>query len=103
MQCMCSFVPVVRSVVSHALFQHKAEQNIQHLKERKVTMAIKIISTQATMQEYDLRNISVDLSRKTGVLIRQSRKGSDKDHYESRLRQESLVPVAIAIRGETDD
>jgi hypothetical protein len=62
-------------------------------------MAIRIISTQAPIQEYDLGNIPVDRSRKTGVLIRQSRKGSDKNHYESRLRQESLVPVAMAIRG----
>ena len=66
-------------------------------------MAIKIVTAQAPMQEYDVGHISVDLGRKTGVLMRQSRKGSDKDHYESRLRQESLVPVAIVLRGDADD
>lgn len=66
-------------------------------------MAIKIINTLARTQEYDVGHISVDLGRKTGVLMRQSRKGADKDHYESRLRQESLVPIAIALRGDTDD
>jgi hypothetical protein len=53
--------------------------------------------------EYDLTGICVDLSRKTGVLIRQSRKKSDKNHYESRLRQETMVGVAIEIRGDEDD
>src|SRR5260221_7876098 len=67
-----------------------------------VSMSIKIITAPARMQGYDVGHISVDLGRKTGVLMRQSRKGADKDHYESRLRQESLVPVAIALRGETD-
>ena len=66
-------------------------------------MAIRIITAPNPLQDYDVGNISVDLSRKTGVLIRQSRRGSDKNHYESRLRQESLVPVAIAIRGDADD
>jgi hypothetical protein len=66
-------------------------------------MAIKIVNARALVLEYDVGQISVDLSRKTGVLMRQSRKGSDKDHYESRLRQESLVPVAVALRGDTDD
>lgn len=65
-------------------------------------MAIKIIDAQATIGEYDVGHIPVDLSRKTGVLIRQSGKGADKDHYESRLRQEGLVPIAIALRGDND-
>jgi DNA invertase Pin-like site-specific DNA recombinase len=52
--------------------------------------------------EYELRGINIDLSRKTGVLIRQSKKGADLDSRESRLRQESLVPVAIGLRGDTD-
>lgn len=64
-------------------------------------MPIKIVYT-AMMPEYDLRGISIDLSRKTGVLMRQSRKKSDQDHYESRLRQESLVSVAVALRNEED-
>jgi DNA invertase Pin-like site-specific DNA recombinase len=66
-------------------------------------MAIKIVTAQAPMEGYDIGQIPIDLSRKTGVLMRQSRKGSDKDHYESRLRQESLVPVAMALRGDADD
>jgi hypothetical protein len=66
-------------------------------------MAIKIVTAQTPMQGYDIGQIPIDVSRKTGVLIRQSRKGSDKNHYESRLRQESLVPLAMAMRGETDD
>ncbi len=52
--------------------------------------------------EYDLRGINIDLSRKTGVLIRQSKKGADIESRESRLRQEGLVPVAIELRREVD-
>ena len=64
-------------------------------------MAIKIVQS-ARSPEYDLSGINIDLTRKTGVLIRQSRKGADLDSRESRLRQESLVPVAIALRGDAD-
>jgi len=64
-------------------------------------MAITIIQS-ARSTEYDLRGITIDLSRKTGVLIRQSRKGADLNAHESRLRQESLVPVAVALRGDLD-
>ena len=63
--------------------------------------AIRILNAAAT-PEYDLRGINIDLSRKTGVLIRQSRKGADLDSRESRLRQEGLVPVAIQLRGDID-
>jgi DNA invertase Pin-like site-specific DNA recombinase len=65
-------------------------------------MAITIIQS-AKSTEYDLRGITIDLHRKTGVLIRQSRKGADLDARESRLRQESLVPVAVALRGDRDN
>ncbi|HLI87720.1 MAG TPA: recombinase family protein [Ktedonobacteraceae bacterium] len=65
-------------------------------------MGIKIVHA-AQETEYDLTGIEVDLTRKTGVLIRQSRKKSDKSHYEGRLRQETMVPIAIAIRGDEDD
>ncbi|GCE27421.1 hypothetical protein KDA_29050 [Dictyobacter alpinus] len=65
-------------------------------------MAIKILHT-AQGTKYDLAGISVDLKRKTGVLIRQSRKKSDKNHYEGRLRQEMMVSVAIEIRGDEDN
>ena len=49
-------------------------------------MAIKIV--QATRApESDLRRIELDLTRKTGVLIRQSKKGAELEFPESRLRQ----------------
>jgi DNA invertase Pin-like site-specific DNA recombinase len=63
--------------------------------------AVRIIQLPQAPQ-YELRGINIDLSRKTGVLIRQSKKGADLDSRESRLRQESLVPVAITLRGDTD-
>jgi DNA invertase Pin-like site-specific DNA recombinase len=64
-------------------------------------MAIKIVQVPTTL-EYDLHGIALDLSRKTGVLIRQSKKGADLESRESRLRQESLVPVAALLRGDPD-
>jgi len=51
--------------------------------------------------EFDLKGVSIDLTRKTGVLIRQSKKGADLDSRESRMKQESLVPVAIKLRGDS--
>lgn len=65
-------------------------------------MAIKIINTTPTF-EHNLGHLIVDLSRKTAVLLRQSMKNADKDHYESRLMQENLVPIAVKIRGEAID
>src|SRR5260370_20046992 len=64
-------------------------------------MPIKIVKAAAT-PEYDLRGVALGLGRKTGVLIRHSKKGADLESRESRLRQELLVPVAIALRGEPD-
>src|SRR5216684_595089 len=66
-------------------------------------MAIKIITTHTPVQGYDLGHFSIDLSRKTAVLMRQSMKKADKDHYESRLYQENLIPIAIKLRGDEDD
>ena len=66
-------------------------------------MAIKIITTHPPVQDYDLGRFSIDLSRKTAVLMRQSMKKADKDHYESRLFQENLIPIAIRLRGDDDD
>lgn len=63
--------------------------------------AVRIIQSPKA-PEYELQEINIDLSRKTGVLIRQSKKGADLDSRESRLRQESLVPAAIGLRGDTD-
>lgn len=54
-------------------------------------------STHSYMQGYKL-----DLSRKTAVLMRQSRKGADEDNPESRLRQKGLVNVAVEIRADHD-
>lgn len=62
-------------------------------------MAIKIVQS-ACAPEYDLHGIALDLTRKTGVLIRQSKKGADLESPESRLRQESLVPAAVTLRGD---
>ena len=65
-------------------------------------MTFKIITTHTPTTAYNLGHLSIDLSRKTAVLIRQSKKKADKDHYESRLLQENLVPIAMSLRGETD-
>ncbi len=65
-------------------------------------MANKIISIHTPTQDYNLGHVPIDLSRKTAVLIRQSKKKADKDHYESRLLQENLVPIAMKLRVETD-
>ncbi|HEU5378044.1 MAG TPA: recombinase family protein [Ktedonobacteraceae bacterium] len=45
---------------------------------------------------------TLDLSRKTAALMRQSRKDADEDNPESRLRQEGLVRVAADIRVDHD-
>ncbi len=66
-------------------------------------MTIKIISTYETpVHEYELGHFAIDLTRKTAVLMRQSMKKADKDHFESRLLQENLIPIAMKLRGETD-
>jgi DNA invertase Pin-like site-specific DNA recombinase len=64
-------------------------------------MGIRIAQTART-PGYDLRGMTLDLTRKTGVLIRQSKKGADVESPESPRRQESLVPIAVALRGDTD-
>ncbi len=66
-------------------------------------MAIKVITTYTQTQDYNIGHIRIDLSRKTAVLIRQSMKRAAKDHYESRLFQENLIPIAIQLRGDEDD
>src|SRR5436190_18560916 len=63
-------------------------------------MAIKIISTRMPATNYELGHVSIDLTRKTAVLIRQSMKKADKAHFESRLLQENLIPIAMKLRGE---
>lgn len=44
--------------------------------------------------------MQLDTSRKTAVLIRQSGRKANINHYESRLLQESLLPFAIQARGD---
>ncbi len=46
------------------------------------------------------KSVNLDLSRITAILFRQSRRGSDKLHIESRLLQESLIPFVKAARDE---
>lgn len=65
-------------------------------------MGIRIVD-QASNPNYNLSGVNIDLTRKTGVLIRQSHRGADKDARESRLRQESLVPIAMQLRGDPND
>src|SRR5438067_13308877 len=67
-------------------------------------MVVKIITTyDAPLSSYELGHSSIDLTRKTAVLIRQSMKKADKAHFESRLLQENLIPIAIKIRKDEDD
>jgi DNA invertase Pin-like site-specific DNA recombinase len=65
-------------------------------------MTFKIV-TSDTKRTTFYKHIQLDTSRDTAILIRQSRKGANKDHYESRLLQESLKPFVIEARGEGDD
>jgi hypothetical protein len=62
-------------------------------------MAFKIVTADSkrTMFRKDVR---LDTSRDTAILIRQSRRGSDVVHYESRLLQESLIPFVMEARCE---
>src|SRR5438552_17911776 len=45
-------------------------------------------------------SVQLDTSRNTAILIRQSRRGSDKAHIESRMLQESLIPFVQEAREE---
>ncbi len=49
-----------------------------------------------------MHGYTLDLTRKTAVLMRQSRKGADESNPESRLRQEGLARAAVDIRGDHD-
>ncbi len=49
------------------------------------------------------KGVVLDTTRATAILIRQSRKGSNVAHYESRLLQESLLPFVMQARGDEDD
>src|SRR2546427_6688642 len=45
-------------------------------------------------------SVKLDVSRNTAILIRQSRRGSDKAYIESRMLQESLIPFVKTARND---
>jgi hypothetical protein len=64
-------------------------------------MNFKIVTIQERQHVFS-RNVQLDRSRCTAILIRQSKRGSDAEHYESRLLQESLIPFVMSAREEDD-
>ncbi|MGH2495796.1 MAG: hypothetical protein ACRDIV_13945 [Ktedonobacteraceae bacterium] len=65
-------------------------------------MAFKIMQVDTHLSPF-YHNVQLDLTRATGILYRQSKRGSDKLHIESRMLQESLYPFVFAQRGEGHD
>ena len=65
-------------------------------------MAFKIVQVDRQPPMFQ-QSIQLDLSRATAILYRQSRRGSDKVHIESRMLQESLKPFVVVARGEDSD
>ncbi len=47
-------------------------------------------------------DVQLDTTRDTAILIRQSGRGANIKHYESRLLQESLIPFVMQKRKESD-
>jgi hypothetical protein len=71
---------------------------------KDTAMVVKLITTyDVPLTSYELGQFSIDLTRKTAVLIRQSMKKADKAHFESRLLQENLIPIAVKIREDIDE
>ena len=64
-------------------------------------MSYKIVTFQKPKHLFH-PGVQLDTSRITAILIRQSRRGSDKVHIESRMLQESLIPFVMAAREEDD-
>ena len=64
-------------------------------------MNFKIVTLQQRLPVLS-RNVVLDTSRNTAILIRQSKRGSDALHYEGRLLQESLIPFVQEAREEDD-
>src|SRR6266516_781173 len=64
-------------------------------------MTFKIVSGSEKRTTF-CKKINLDTSRDTAILIRQSGKGANIKHYESRLLQESLIPFVREARGESD-
>ena len=65
-------------------------------------MTFKIVQLDKQPSMFQQR-IQLDLTRATAILYRQSKRGSDKLHIESRMLQESLKPFVIWARGEDSD
>src|SRR3989442_804773 len=65
-------------------------------------MAFKIVTQDAKRSTF-YSNVQLFTKRNTAILIRQSKRGSDAEHYEGRLLQESLRPFVMQARGEDDD
>ena len=65
-------------------------------------MAFKIVQVDRQPPMFQ-QSVQLDLSRATAILYRQSKRGSDKTHIESRMLQESLKPFVIWARGEDSD
>jgi hypothetical protein len=64
-------------------------------------MTVKIVSGSEKRTTFR-KDVQLDTSRDTAILIRQSGKGANIRHYESRLLQESLIPFVMETRGESD-
>ena len=64
-------------------------------------MSYKIVTLERPQYLFH-QSVQLDKSRNTAILIRQSRRGSDKAHIESRMLQESLIPFVMAAREEDD-
>src|SRR6266571_2006916 len=65
-------------------------------------MAFKIVQIDRQPSMFH-QSVQLDLSRATAILYRQSKRGSDKTHIESRMLQESLKPFVLTARGEDSD
>src|SRR5260221_10916100 len=70
--------------------------------ERRLKMTYKIVQSDEKRTTFH-KGVVLDTTRATAILIRQSRKGSNVAHYESRLLQESLLPFVMQARGDEDD
>src|SRR5260221_2093609 len=70
--------------------------------ERRLKMTYNIVQSDEKRTTFH-KGVVLDTTRATAILIRQSRKGSNVAHYESRLLQESLLPFVMQARGDEDD
>jgi hypothetical protein len=67
----------------------------------RIVKANALISNTGSGYDYThsyMHGYTLDLAKRTAVLMRQSRKGADEFNPESRLRQEGLVQIAVDIR-----